>query len=52
MIKLGKEPPGNTTDKFQASEPRSSVEEVFIEYFIFEPKTPCRRAVLDPRATM
>ena len=38
--------------KFQAPEPSSSGEEDFEVYFIFEPKTPRRRAILDPRATI
>ena len=38
--------------KFQASEPSSSGEEDFEVYFIFEPKTLCRRAISDPRATI
>ena len=36
--------------KFQAPEPSSSEEEDFEVYFIFEPKTPRRRAISDPRA--
>ena len=38
--------------KFQAPEPSSSGEEDFEVYFIFEPKTPRRRAISDPRATI
>ena len=38
--------------KFQAPEPSSSGEEDFKVYFIFEPKTPRRRAILEPRATI
>ena len=38
--------------KFQAPEPSSSGEEDFEAYFIFEPKTPRRRAISDPRATI
>ena len=38
--------------KFQAPEPSSSGEEDFDVYFIFEPKTPRRRAILDSRATI
>ena len=38
--------------KFQAPEPSSSREEDLEVYFIFEPKTPRRRAILDPRATI
>ena len=38
--------------KFQAPEPSSSGEEDFLVYFIFEPNTPCRRTILDPRATI
>ena len=38
--------------KFQAPEPSYSGEEDFEVYFIFEPKTPRRRAILDPRATI
>ena len=37
--------------KFQAPEPSSSGEEDFEVYFIFEPKTPRRRAISDPRPT-
>ena len=38
--------------KFQAPEPSSSGEEDFEAYFIFEPKTPRRRAISDPRVTI
>ena len=38
--------------KFQAPEPSSSGEEDFEVYFIFEPKTPRRRAISDLRATI
>ena len=38
--------------KFQAREPSSSGEEDFEVYFIFEPKTPRRRAISDHRATI
>ena len=38
--------------KFQAPEQSSSEEEDFEVYFIFEPKTPRRRATSDPRATI
>ena len=38
--------------KFQAPEPSYSGEEDFEVYFIFEPKTSRRRAILDPRATI
>ena len=38
--------------KFQAPEQSSSEEEDFEVYFIFEPKTPHRRAISDPRATI
>ena len=38
--------------KFQAPEQSSSEEEDFEVYFIFEPKTPHCRAILDPRATI
>ena len=38
--------------KFQAPEPSSSGDEDLEVYFIFEPKTPRRRAISDPRATI
>ena len=38
--------------KFQAPEPSSSGEEDLEVYFMFEPKTPRRRTILDPRATI
>ena len=34
--------------KVQVSEPSSSGEEDSQVYFMFEPKTPCRRAIMDP----
>ena len=37
---------------FQAPEPKSSGEEGFEVYFIFEPKLPHHTAILDPKATI
>ena len=38
--------------KLQAPDPSGSGEEDFEVYLIFEPKTLCRRAIWDPRATI
>ena len=52
LNKLGKGPRAMLRTEFQAPEPSSSGEEDFEVYFIFEPKTPRRSAISDPRATI